>query len=177
MNQPPHITPLIPAESLQARVRYLGRLITESYPEASRRNPLHLVVVLKGAFRFAADLMAFIERPYRIQFVTASSYGTAASSSGRVSLRHTMQVHGRHLIIIEDIIDTGLTMQRLTEECLQLGAASVRLCTLLDKPARRRHPIAITWKGFTVPDHFLVGYGLDYNEEYRDLPWIGTLTP
>lgn len=169
------ITPFLSAESIEQRIREMGREISEDYLERTSESPLHLVVVLKGAFIFAADLMRQITVPCTIDFIHASSYGSAKTSSGKVALKHNLAVEGRHLLLVEDIIDTGLTMQRITAELAALNPASIEICSLLDKPEARLHPVEIAYTGFVVPNTFLVGYGVDYNEQYRQLPSIETL--
>ena len=138
-------------------------------------SPLHLIVVLKGAFIFAADLVRAITIPCRIDFIRASSYGSEKTSSGNVSITHNLQVTNHHLLIIEDIIDTGLTLQQISAELMRMNPASLNICTLLDKPEARKHPVDIAYTGFIVPDKFIVGYGIDYNERYRELSFIGIL--
>ncbi|MEI6757426.1 MAG: hypoxanthine phosphoribosyltransferase [Chlorobium sp.] len=169
------ITPLYSAEAIGNRVREMGREISRDYAESSLRSPLQLVVVLKGAFIFAADLARSITVPCTIDFIHASSYGSGKTSSGKVAIKHNLSVEGRHLLLVEDIIDTGLTMQQIKAELVALNPASLKICSLLDKPTARIHPVEIAYTGFVVPDTFLVGYGVDYDEKYRELPSIGVL--
>ena len=142
--------------------------------DARSRN-LAVVSVLKGAFIFTADLLRAITLPCTIDFISASSYGAKKTSSGNVSLSHALSLGNRHVLLVEDIIDTGLTMQVLTREIMKMKPASLKICTLLDKPAARKHPVEIAFTGFIVPDTFIVGFGTDYNERYRELPSIGEL--
>ncbi len=169
------ITPFLSAESIEQRLREMGRAISEDYLERTRQSPLHLVVVLKGAFIFAADLVRQLTVPCTIDFIHASSYGSAKTSSGKVAVKHNLAVEGRHLLLVEDIIDTGLTMQRITAELAALKPASMKICSLLDKPEARLHPVEIAYTGFVVPNTFLVGYGIDYDEQYRQRQSIGVL--
>ena len=169
------ITPLFSAETIGNRIREIGREISNNYAGTMPQSPLHLVVVLKGAFIFAADLVRTITVPCTVDFIHASSYGSKKNSSGNVAIRHNLQVEGWHLLLVEDIIDTGLTMQQITAELTSLKPASLKICSLLDKPEARKHPVEIAYTGFIVPDTFIVGYGVDYNEHYRELPSIGVL--
>jgi hypoxanthine phosphoribosyltransferase len=169
------ITPLLSAEAIKNRIWEIGKEISDDYAGVTPQSPLHLVVVLKGAFIFAADLVRTITVPCTIDFIHASSYGSRKTSSGNVALRHNIRVEGWHLLLVEDIIDTGLTMQQITAELMSLKPASLKICSLLDKPEARKHPVEIAYTGFIVPDTFIVGYGIDYNEHYRELPSIGVL--
>jgi hypoxanthine phosphoribosyltransferase len=169
------ITLLFSAETIQNRIREIGRQISDDYAGATPRSPLHLVVVLKGAFIFAADLVRTITVPCTIDFIHASSYGSGKTSSGSVAIRHNLNVEGRHLLLVEDIVDTGLTIRQIKAELRALKPASLKICSLLDKPEARKHPVEIDYSGFIVPDTFIVGYGIDYDEHYRELPSIGVL--
>jgi hypoxanthine phosphoribosyltransferase len=169
------ITPLFSAETIEKRIREIGLTISDDYAGSTHLNPLHLVVVLKGAFIFAADLVRTITVPCTIDFIHASSYGSGKTSSGSVAIRHNLNIEGRHLLLVEDIIDTGLTMQQITAELSALKPASMKICSLLDKPEARKHPVETAYTGFIVPDTFIVGYGVDYDEHYRELPSIGVL--
>lgn len=155
-------------------VRRLARRIEEDYPQ---ELPL-LVGVLSGSFVFMADLARALSRDAQIDFLRIASYGRGSVSSGSVTLRMDVaaDVRGRHALIVEDIVDTGRTTEFAVRHLRRKGAASVRLCTLLDKPSRRVAPIEPDYVGFTVPDKFIVGYGLDYGERYRSLPDIYVLT-
>lgn len=164
----------IDAATIDARVKELGAMITKDY---CGKNPL-FVCVLKGAVVFFSDLMRAVETDINMDFVRASSYGQGAQSSGVVTLTHDRleNVAGRHIIIVEDISDSGRTLQRLKAHYLEDGgAASVRLAVLLDKPDRREVDVDIDYLGFTIPDEFIVGYGLDCAEQYRNLPFITTI--
>lgn len=137
-----------------------------------------LVGVLKGSFIFLADLVRQMQRPVELDFLRLSSYGNDTRSSGRVRLRMgvTSLVKGRDVLVVEDVVDTGLTTSYAAKYLKRKGASSVKLCTLLDKPSRRHVPMAPDYVGFTVPNQFIVGYGLDFNEQYRHLPDICILT-
>jgi hypoxanthine phosphoribosyltransferase len=166
------LTELIPEESIRIRIRELGSEISGDFRQ---HGTIHLVSVLKGAVIFTADLMRSLAIPCTIDFLTASSYGDQQISSGSVSLAGELSLQGRHVLIVEDIVDTGLCMHRIRTDLLKQNPASLSICTLLDKPSRRKFPVVIHYCGFTVPDCFVVGYGTDHAEKYRHLPFIGTL--
>lgn len=173
---PPHrVIPLITEEQIQQRVQQLGKQITQDYSNMER--PLLLVGVLKGAALFLADLVRAIERPVEFDFVAVSSYGKATHTSGEVRLLKDLDssVSGKDVLIVEDILDTGLTLRfsYLIENIRNRHATSVGVCVLLDKPARRKVSIEVNYCGFQIEDYFVVGYGMDYAEQYRNLPYIG----
>jgi hypoxanthine phosphoribosyltransferase len=165
---------LISESELQARVAQLGREINATYSDDDR--PL-LVCVLKGAFMFLADLVRHLEMRHEVDFMEISSYGAATVSSGvvRILLDLAQNIEGRHVLIVEDIIDSGRTLDYITRNLQTRGPASLRVCTLLSKPERREIDVPLDFVGFDVPDEFVVGYGLDFAEEYRNLPFIGEL--
>jgi len=165
---------LIPEDVLQARVAELGRAINAMYTDDNR--PL-LVCVLKGAFMFLADLTRHLEMRHEVDFMEISSYGAATRSSGvvRILLDLEQNIEGRHVLIVEDIIDSGRTLDYITRNLRTRAPASLRVCTLLSKPSRREIDVLLDFVGFEVPDEFVVGYGLDFVEEYRNLPFIGVL--
>ncbi len=160
-------------EELQARVRELGEAITRDY---QGKDPL-FVGVLKGSFVFMADLMRAVDLYCDIDFMAVSSYGSGTTTTGAVKINKdlTYNVEGRHIILIEDILDSGVTLSYLKKYIEARKPASVKICTLLDKPARRKADINADYVGFECPDAFIVGYGLDYAERYRNLPYIGVL--
>lgn len=165
-------------EELEAIARRLGSQISRDY---ENRNLL-IVSVLKGSVIFMADLMRNITIPCKIDFITASSYHAGTESSGNVSVTDDLSVkdvHGYDILIVEDILDTGRTLQKLSDIFARKGANSVTICTLLDKPERRDKSVKIkpTYIGATVDNEFVVGYGLDYDQKYRNLPFIGILKP
>lgn len=165
-------------EELEAIARRLGSQISRDY---ENRNLL-IVSVLKGSVIFMADLMRNITIPCKIDFITASSYHAGTESSGNVSVTDDLSVkdvHGYDILIVEDILDTGRTLQKLSDIFARKGANSVTICTLLDKPERRDKSVKIkpTYIGATVENEFVVGYGLDYDQKYRNLPFIGILKP
>lgn len=166
---------LLDEQTLDERVRALGKQITEDYEDSDR--DLVLLVVLKGSILFAADLCRAIDRPLSLEFMGLSSYGDSTHSSGivRVTLDLSKSVIGKDVIIVEDIIDTGLTMRYLLSNLATREPASLRVCTLLHKPARTRVEVPMDYVGFTIDDHFVVGYGLDYDQKYRNLRYIGTM--
>ena len=164
---------LITTEEIGARVRELGQQITNDY---AGRDIL-MIGVLRGAVIFMSDLARAIKRPIDIDFMATSSYGASTSSSGVVKIIKDLDesVQGRHLLIIEDIIDSGLTLNYLVENLKSRKPASVKICTLLSKPDRRKVDVQVDYNGFVIPDYFVVGYGLDYAGKYRNLPFIGVL--
>ena len=166
---------LISEADLQKRVAELGAQISADY---AGKAPL-LVSVLRGSFIFMADLTRHIQPFCQVDFMAVSSYGSGTSSSGQVNIVKdlTDSIEGQDLIVVEDILDSGNTLSYLFQLLEARNPASLRLCTLLDKPSRRTKPITADYVGFTVPDEFVVGYGLDYNELYRNLPYIGVLKP
>ena len=164
---------LISREQIAETVERMAHQIQEDYPT---EMPL-LVGVLKGSFMFLADLVRQMQRPVEMDFLRLSSYGSGVESSGKVRLRMgvTSPVKGRDVLVVEDIVDTGLTTAYAARYLRRKGASSVRLCTLLDKPSRRQVPVTPDYMGFTVPNEFIVGYGLDLDEQYRQLPDIHVL--
>jgi hypoxanthine phosphoribosyltransferase len=163
--------PLITQEALQARVRELAREINRDFE--GRNRPLSVIVVLKGACFFAIDLLKHITLHTHLDFLQASSY-SGMGSTGEVRLHSDihMPIGGTDVLLVEDIVDTGLTASWLRRHLASHGPTSVSLCTLLDKPGSREFPVEIEYRGFTIPDAFVLGYGLDYNEGYRNLPAI-----
>ena len=166
---------LVTEEKLHKRIGELGEALYEKF---EGKNPLFLGV-LKGSFVFMADLVRACQVKSDVEFIAVSSYQNSTVSSGRVQITHDLQqdITGRHLIIVEDILDSGNTLAFLKEYFLTKGAASITIVTLLDKPARRAKAITADLAGFTVPDEFVVGYGLDYAQQYRNIPYIGVLKP
>ncbi|MBE6995447.1 MAG: hypoxanthine phosphoribosyltransferase [Ruminococcaceae bacterium] len=166
---------LVTEEELKQRVTEMG---AELYEKFEGKNPLFLGV-LKGSFVFVADLMRACQLKSNIEFIAVSSYENATESSGRVRINYDLQqdITGRHLVIVEDILDSGNTLAFLKQYFLAKGAASITIVTLLDKPARREKAVTADLAGFTIPDEFVVGYGLDYAQRYRNVPYIGVLKP
>ena len=166
---------LITSEEIGARVRELGQQITNDYAG----QEILMIGVLRGAVIFMADLARSIKRPMDIDFMAITSYGLSTNSSGVVRIIKDLDevVEGRHILIIEDIIDSGLTLNYLVDNIKSRKPASVRICTLLSKPDRRKVNVTVDYNGFNIPDHFVVGYGLDYAGKYRNLPFIGVLKP
>ena len=163
---------LITEQEIRERVRALGSEISRDYAE---REP-HLVTIVKGSIPFIADLMRAMPIPLSLDVIGVSSYA-GATSSGEVRLTKDLDdsIEGRHVLVIEDIIDTGLTLSYVLRNLRQRAPASVRVVTFLDKPAGRGTPIEADYVGFTIPDAFVVGYGLDWNQRYRNLPYVGIL--
>lgn len=166
---------LVTEEEIQKRIQELGDAL---YDKFQGKNPLFLGV-LKGSFVFMADLVRACQVKSDVEFIAVSSYQNATVSSGRVQITHDLQqdITGRHVIIVEDILDSGNTLAFLKEYFLTKGAASITIVTLLDKPSRRTKAITADLSGFVVPDEFVVGYGLDYCQQYRNVPYIGVLKP
>ncbi len=164
---------LLSADTIAKRVRELGEQISRDYADKS----LVLLCVLKGSFVFAADLLRSIDVPLRVEFLGVRSYGDDTKSSGvvQITLDLAKPIAGDHVVIVEDIVDTGLTLSYLREQLLARGPASVKVCSLLHKPSRTVRPVYVDYLGFTVQDVFVVGYGLDYGERYRNLPYVGVL--
>jgi len=166
---------LFTEEQIQDKIRELGQMISEQF---KNRNPL-VICVLKGAYMFMADLTKRITIPIEVDFMAISSYGQSTKSSGVVKIIKDLDVsvEGRDVIIAEDIIDSGLTLSYLVDVLERRNAKSVSIVTLFDKPAGRKVELEADYKGFILPDAFVVGYGLDYAEKYRNLPYIGILKP
>lgn len=162
-------------KQIAARIEAMGM---EMYEDLKGKDPL-FVSVLRGAFIFMADIVRACQVKSDVEFIAVSSYGNAFSSSGAVQITHDIQqdITGRNLVVIEDILDSGNTLNFLKQYFITKGAASVKICTLLDKPSRRTKAITADYIGFVVPDEFVVGYGLDYCQKYRNLPYIGVLKP
>ncbi|MBI3664949.1 MAG: hypoxanthine phosphoribosyltransferase [Acidobacteria bacterium] len=164
---------LIGAGEIRARVAEMGRQITADYAE----GPLRLIAILKGACFFLCDLARAIDRDVSIDFMGISSYGRDTSSSGEVRVTKDLdhEIAGLDVLIVEDIVDTGITLDYLHRILEQRGPRSLRIAALLDKPSRRRKPVRLAYTGFQIPDQFVVGYGLDYGERYRNLADICVL--
>jgi hypoxanthine phosphoribosyltransferase len=169
----PNLELLITTEAIKDRIRVLGAEIARDY---AGRNPL-LIGVLKGACTFLSDLMRAIDMPIAIEFIAISSYGSEMRTSGEVRIMKDLDVpiEGRDILIVEDIVDTGLTLSYLIANLQSRGASSVKLAALLDKWERRERDVNIDYLGFKIPDAFVVGYGLDFAERYRNLPFIAIL--
>jgi hypoxanthine phosphoribosyltransferase len=168
-----HVSTLLSTEQIAARVRELGAQITKDYE--GRR--LVLVSVLKGSFIFTADLCRAIDTQLRIEFLGVRSYGEGTSTSGVVQITQDLSkpIEGEDVLIVEDIVDTGLTIAHLLELFKTRHPASIKVCSLLHKPARTKIEVPIDYLGFTIEDRFVVGYGLDWAERYRNLPFIGVV--
>ncbi len=166
---------LFSEEQLKTRVAEIARQIETDYAG----QEIMLISVLRGSFIFMADLCRAIHLPCTLDFMSVSSYGTGTTSSGQVQITKDLSedITGRNLIVVEDILDSGNTLSYLLNILDHRHPASVRLCALLDKPERRVKPVELHYRGFPIPDAFVVGYGLDYAEKYRNLPYIGILKP
>jgi hypoxanthine phosphoribosyltransferase len=163
----PNLRVLIPAHRIQARIKELGAQIAADYPEGD----LFLLGILKGAFVFLSDLARAIERPVKIDFIGISSYGKGKTSSGEVKLTRDLDstIEGADVLVVEDIVDSGVTLTYLVHVLEQRRPRSIRIVALLDKPERRKAPVKVDYVGFQIPDEFVIGYGLDFAEDYRNL--------
>lgn len=166
---------LYPQEAVQARVREIAAQINRDFAG----QELLVVGILKGAFIFMADLVRCLEIPVKIDFMDVSSYGLSTESSGEVRIMKDLEepIEGRNVLVVEDIIDTGLTLKYIIEILQKRRPKSLKICAFLDKPARRKADVIPDYCGFAIPDHFIVGYGLDYADKYRQLPDICILKP
>ena len=166
---------LIGPEELQKKVKELGKILTEEY----RGKDLIVLGLLKGSFVFMSDLVRAMDLDLDVDFMVVSSYGASTQSSGNIKINLDLKADltGKHVLIVEDILDTGRTLYNIRDIIRLRGPESVKICTLLDKPARRKTDIKADFVGFTVEDKFIIGYGLDYAEKYRNLPYIGVLRP
>lgn len=166
---------LLSEEQISKRVHELGIQLSNDYRD---KNPL-LISVLRGSFIFMADLVRAMDIPCTLDFLAVSSYGKKSVTSGTVKITKDLEldISGRHVIVVEDILDSGMTLSFLMNLLKAKKIESVRICTLLDKPERRQVPITADYTGFKIPDLFVVGYGLDYADMYRNLPYIGILKP
>ncbi|WP_019849845.1 hypoxanthine phosphoribosyltransferase [Desulfitobacterium sp. PCE1] len=166
---------LLSREEIQRRVVELGEEITRDY----KGENLLVLAILKGAVPFMADLIREIKIPLKYDFMAVSSYGASTHSSGVVRILKDLErsVEDHHILIVEDIIDTGLTLKYLKENLAARNPLSIKVVTLLDKPERRKAEVVPDYNGFTIPDEFVVGYGLDFDEQYRNLPYVGVLKP
>jgi len=166
---------LVQPDDLKQRVRALGAAVTREYAE----RDLLLIGVLKGAVFFMADLMRHLTVPCEVDFMAISSYGAATDSSGVVRILKDLDINieDRHVLVVEDIIDSGLTLSYLIRNLESREPASLEVCALLTKPARREIDVDVRWVGFEIPNRFVIGYGLDFAERYRNLPYVGVLSP
>lgn len=166
---------LFTEEQLSQRCQEIASEIMRDYKD----KEVVLISVLRGSFVFMADLCRRIDLPCTVDFMSVSSYGSGTSSTGQVQITKDLSsdISGKHILVVEDILDSGNTLSYLLNVLEQRKPASIRLCTLLDKPDRRVKPVEVHYSGFTIPDAFVVGYGLDYAEHYRNLPYIGILKP
>lgn len=168
-----NIEVLFDEDTVDARIRELGRQISSEY----QGKPIHMICVLKGGAYFMTELSKHITVPVTLDFMCVSSYGSSTVSSGNIKIKKDLDesVEGRDVLVVEDIVDTGRTLSCLLKLLKERGASSVKLCTLLNKPDRRELPVEIDYNGFTIPDAFVVGCGLDYDQKYRNLPYIGVV--
>jgi hypoxanthine phosphoribosyltransferase len=165
---------LITADQIQERIRTMAAEIEEDHPAG---REIHLVCVLKGGFMFLSDLVRAMRNHVTLDFMAVSSYGSGTTSSGEVRVLKDVDstLEGRHVVIVEDIVDTGLTLKYLQDILNARGPRTLRTACLLSKPSRRKVDVKVDYVGFTIEDRFVVGYGLDYAEQYRNLPYIGVL--
>ncbi|OOS00984.1 hypoxanthine phosphoribosyltransferase [Canicola haemoglobinophilus] len=169
-----HVDILISEEDVRSRIQELGREITQFY-QHKHINKLVVVGLLRGSFMFMADLVREIKLPVEIEFMTTSSYGSGMTTNHDVRITKDLDgdIKNEDVLIIEDIIDTGYTLEKVREILLLRSPNSLAICTLLDKPSRREVEVSVEWVGFTIPDEFVVGYGIDYAQRYRNLGYIG----
>ena len=167
---------LISEKKLQARIEELAHAIEADYKDS---DDLLLIGVLKGSVMFMTDLSCMIRRPHQLDFMAVSSYGGGTQSSGVVQIRMDLRepITGKNVLIVEDIVDSGRTLRYLIDLLKTRNPASLKICTLLDKPERRIADVAVDYTGFEIPDEFVVGYGLDFDELYRNIPFIAVLKP
>lgn len=167
---------LISTEEVHAKTQAIGEQINKHYQGV---DELVMVGLLRGSCIFMADLCREITLPVRLDFMTASSYGSSMESNRDVRILKDLddEIHGKHVLIVEDIIDTGYTLSKVKEILSLRQPASLTICSLLDKPERREVDVPVDWVGFTIPDEFVVGYGIDYAQRYRNLPYIGKVVP
>jgi hypoxanthine phosphoribosyltransferase len=165
--------PIVTQEEMRARIRELGKQITTDYTG----KDFVLVGVLKGAYAFYADLARAIRIPMRVDFIVVTSYGSRAKTSGKVKMvtEVTEDIKGKDVLLVEDIVDSGLTIQYLVKQLSKRKPRSVKVCTLLSKPERRIIDVPLAYIGFNIPDKYVVGYGLDYQQKYRNLPYLAVL--
>jgi len=168
-----YVEVMLTAEQIQEKVADLGKQITQDY----QGKELTLVGIMKGSIFFFTDLARHIDLPITLELMGVSSYqgGTETTGEVRITTDLTKPMNGRHVIVVEDIVDTGLTMQFLLENLKARHPASLKVATLLEKPSRAKVKVPIDYKGFTIEDRFVVGYGLDYGEKYRNLPFVGVM--
>lgn len=170
-----HVDILISEQDVRSRIAELGQEITNFYQHKNIHTPLVVVGLLRGSFIFMADLVREIHLPVEIDFMTTSSYGNAMNSNHDVRISKDLDgdIKGKHVLIVEDIIDTGYTLQKVRDILNLREPSSLTICTLLDKPSRREVDVPVDWVGFTIPDEFVVGYGIDYAQRHRNLGYIG----
>ncbi|EEX51142.1 hypoxanthine phosphoribosyltransferase [Pasteurella dagmatis] len=171
-----HVDILISEEEVRSRIQALGREITQHYQQQNIDKVI-VVGLLRGSFMFMADLVREISLPVEIEFMTTSSYGSGMTTSHDVKISKDLDgdIKDEHVLIVEDIIDTGYTLSKVREILNLRDPMSLRICTLLDKPSRREVEVPVEWVGFTIPDEFVVGYGIDYAQRYRNLGYIGNV--
>lgn len=170
-----HVNILISEQDVRSRIAELGQEITNFYQHKNIHTPLVVIGLLRGSFMFMADLVREIHLPVEIDFMTTSSYGNAMNSNHDVRISKDLDgdIKGKHVLIVEDIIDTGYTLQKVRDILNLREPSSLTICTLLDKPSRREVDVPVDWVGFTIPDEFVVGYGIDYAQRHRNLGYIG----
>ncbi|MGC7589531.1 hypoxanthine phosphoribosyltransferase [Bisgaard Taxon 46] len=171
-----HVDILISEEEVRSRIQALGREITQHYQQQNIDKVI-VVGLLRGSFMFMADLVREINLPVEIEFMTTSSYGSGMTTNHDVKISKDLDgdIKDEHVLIVEDIIDTGYTLSKVREILNLRDPASLSICTLLDKPSRREVEVPVEWVGFTIPDEFVVGYGIDYAQRYRNLGYIGNV--
>ncbi len=169
-----HIETLYSKQEVEDRIKAIATQINQHYKE-NKCKKLVVIGLLRGSFMFMADLVRLLDLPIEVDFITASSYGSGMESTREVKILKDLdgEISGKDVLIVEDIIDTGFTLSKVREILLVRSPISVKICTLLDKPSRREVDVAVDWVGFDIPDEFVVGYGIDYAQQYRHLDYIG----
>lgn len=172
-----HVDIMLSEQEVRSQIQRLGNEITQYYQQ-QKVDRLIVVGLLRGSFMFMADLVREINLPVEVEFMTTSSYGSDMTTNHDVKISKDLDgdIRGRHVLIVEDIIDTGYTLQKVRDILNLREPASLQICTLLDKPSRREVEVPVQWVGFTIPDEFVVGYGIDYAQCYRNLSYIGKVT-
>lgn len=173
-----NIRVLISAEAIEKRVREMAKELADKYKAINDNKDIVVVGILKGSVLFMAELVKNMDISVELEFMVVSSYGNDTVSSGKLKIKKDLDsdIDGKHILVVEDIVDTGRTLKNLVEYFKGKNAASVTVCTLLDKPDRREFDVDVDYTGFKIPDEFVVGYGLDYAQKYRNLPYIGVLS-
>lgn len=173
-----NIRELISIEETEKRIKEIARELTAKYKALDDGRPVMAIGILKGSVMFMAELLKNMDIPVEMDFMVVSSYGNGTSSSGNLKIKKDLDepVEGKHILVVEDIVDSGRTLKHLADYLGKKNPASLTICTLLDKPDRREFDVEVDYTGFQIPDEFVVGYGLDWGQKYRNLPYIGVIS-